>query len=174
MEKLTPAQQKFILHWGEMGVRWGINRTMAQMHALLYLSPAPLNADDICAALGVARSNVSNSLRELQNWGIVKIVHVMGDRRDHFESMKDVWEMFRQVLDERKKREIDPTVEVLRACAEATAQDKDRATHDRLVAMRDFFETMSAWYDQIDALPTPAVIKFVKLGPKVAKWVGLK
>ena len=83
MEKLTPVQQKFILHWGEMGVRWGINRTMAQMHALLYLSPAPLNADDICEALGVARFNVSNSLRELQNWGIVKIVHVMGDRRDH-------------------------------------------------------------------------------------------
>ncbi len=174
MEKITPAQQKFILHWGEMGVRWGINRTMAQMHALLYLSPAPLNADDICAALGVARSNVSNSLRELQNWGIVKIVHVMGDRRDHFETMADVWEMFRQVLDERKKREIDPTVEVLRACAEATAKGKDSTTHDRLVAMRDFFEAMSAWYDQIDQLPTPAVIKFVKLGPKVAKWVGIK
>ena len=174
MEKLTPVQQKFVLHWGEMGVRWGINRTMAQMHALLYLSPAPLNADDICAALGVARSNVSNSLRELQNWGIVKIVHVMGDRRDHFETMADVWEMFRQVLDERKKREIDPTVEVLRACAEATAKDKDSTTHDRLVAMRDFFETMSEWYDQIDALSTPAVIKFVKLGGKVAKWVGTK
>lgn len=170
MEKLTPVQEKFILHWGEMGVRWGINRTMAQMHALLYLSPAPLTAEDICAALGVARSNASNSLRELQNWGIVKIVHVMGDRRDHFESMADVWEMFRQVLDERKKREIDPTVEVLRACAEAA--EKDKFTHERLVAMRDFFETMSAWYDQIDALPTPAVIQFVKMGGKIQKLLG--
>jgi DNA-binding transcriptional regulator GbsR (MarR family) len=172
MEKLTPIQQKFILHWGEMGVRWGINRTMAQMHALLYLSPASLNADDICEALGVARSNVSNSLRELQNWGIVKIVHVIGDRRDHFETMADVWEMFRQVLDERKKREIDPTVKILHECAEATAKDKDKVTHERLVAMRDFFETMSAWYEQIDQLPTPAVIKFVKLGAKLQKLLG--
>src|SRR6185436_2046745 len=150
MKNLTPTQQRFILHWGEMGVRWGINRTMAQIHALLYLSPEPLDAEAICEVLGVARSNVSNNLRELQNWGIVKTVHVMGDRRDHFESMKDVWEMFRQVLDERKKREIDPTVEVLRQCAEDTAKEKDRTTHERLVAMRDFFEAMSAWYDQID------------------------
>jgi DNA-binding transcriptional regulator GbsR (MarR family) len=170
MEKLTSAQEKFILHWGEMGVRWGINRTMAQIHALLYLSPRPLHADELCAALSVARSNVSNSLRELQNWGIVKVVHVLGDRRDHFESMTDVWEMFRQVLDERKKREIDPTVEMLRACAEETG--KDQHTRDRLVAMRDFFETMSAWYDQIDALPTPAVIQFVKMGGKIQKLLG--
>jgi DNA-binding transcriptional regulator GbsR (MarR family) len=174
MTNLTPVQQQFILHWGEMGVRWGINRTMAQIHALLYLSPSPLHAEAIAGTLGVARSNVSNSLRELQNWGIVKIVHVMGDRRDHFETMKDVWEMFRQVLDERKKREIDPTVKMLRECAEQSARDKDRATHERLVAMRDFFETMSTWYEQIDQLPTPAVIKFVKLGGKVGKWVGGK
>src|ERR1043166_687379 len=126
MKNLTTVQQRFILHWGEMGVRWGINRTMAQIHALLYLTPAPLHAETIAETLGVARSNVSNSLRELQNWGIVKIVHVAGDRRDHFESMKDVWEMFRQVLDERKKREIDPTVEVLRQCADAAAKEKDR------------------------------------------------
>src|ERR1041384_1344836 len=145
MDKLTPIQQKFILHWGEMGVRWGINRTMAQIHALLYLSPTPLDAEEITGTLGDARSNVSNSLRELQNWGIVKVVHVMGDRRDHFETMTDVWEMFRQVLDERKKREIDPTVEMLGQCADAAAKEKDSHTHDRLVAMRDFFETMSAW-----------------------------
>src|SRR6188508_2151553 len=130
MKSLTPVQQRFILHWGEMGVRWGINRTMAQIHALLYLSPDPLAADEICEVLAVARSNVSNSLRELQNWGIVKVVHVMGDRRDHFETMKDVWEMFRQVLDERKKREIDPTVEMLRGCAEEAAKDRDKFTHE--------------------------------------------
>ena len=174
MKDITPVQQRFILHWGEMGVRWGINRTMAQIHALLYLSPKPLHAEEICDLLGVARSNVSNSLRELQNWGIVKVVHVMGDRRDHFETMQDVWEMFRQVLDERKKREINPTVKVLRECAEAASVEKDQVTHERLAAMRDFFETMSTWYDQIDELPTPAVIKFVKLGGKVSKWIGAK
>jgi DNA-binding transcriptional regulator GbsR (MarR family) len=173
MKNLTATQERFILHWGEMGVRWGINRTMAQIHALLYLSPKALHAEEICDALGVARSNVSNSLRELQNWGIVKVVHVMGDRRDHFESMQDVWEMFRQVLDERKKREIDPTAEVLRECAEAAAKDRDRVTHERLAAMQEFFETMSCWYEEIDQLPTPAVIKFVKLGSKVRKMFGL-
>jgi DNA-binding transcriptional regulator GbsR (MarR family) len=174
MNKLTPVQQKFILHWGEMGLRWGINRTVAQIHALLYLSPRPLAAEEIAEALGVARSNVSNSLRELQNWGIVKIVHSMGDRRDHFESMKDVWEMFRVVLDERKKREIDPTLEVLRACVEETEKSgvRDEYTRERLAAMREFFETMSAWYEQIDQLPMPAVIKFVKLGEKVRKLFG--
>ena len=106
MPQLSSVQQKFILHWGEMGTRWGINRTVAQIHALLFLSQKPLDAEQIVEVLGVARSNVSNSLKELQGWGIVKRVHVMGDSRDHFESMKDVWEMFRVVLDERKKREI--------------------------------------------------------------------
>src|SRR5262245_23009867 len=107
---LTAAQRKFILHWGEMGTRWGINRTVAQIHALLFISPAPLNADDIIARLEVARSNVSTSLKQLQGWGIVKLVHVAADKRDHFESTKDVWEMFRTVIDERKKRECDPTL----------------------------------------------------------------
>src|SRR5512137_514841 len=122
MTPLSPVQQKFILHWGEMGTRWGINRTVAQIHALLFLSQKPLTAEDIVQVLGVARSNVSNSLKELQGWGIVKRVHVMGDSRDHFECMKDVWEMFRVVLDERKKREIDPTERLLQECiAEANA-----------------------------------------------------
>ena len=103
--QLSPVQQKFILHWGEMGTRWGINRTVAQIHALLYVWPEPLNAEEIAETLSVARSNVSTSLKELQSWRIVKLVHVMGDKRDHFESMKDVWEMFRVVLDERKRRE---------------------------------------------------------------------
>jgi DNA-binding transcriptional regulator GbsR (MarR family) len=174
MAKLTTAQEKFILHWGEMGIRWGINRTVAQVHALLYLAPRPLNAEEICEALGVARSNVSTSLKELQNWGIVKVAHVMGDRRDHFESMKDVWEMFRVVLDERKKREIDPTVEILEACVQEASRPgaMDAYTHGQLVAMRDFFKTMSTWYDHVDALPTPAVIKFIKMGGKIGKLLG--
>src|SRR5256714_10107514 len=124
MTKLSPVQQKFILHWGEMGTRWGINRTVAQIHALLFISPRPLYAEDIAETLGVARSNVSTSLRELQGWGIVKLVHVLGDKRDHFESMKEVWEMFRVVMDERKKREFDPTMRMLRECLDDAARDK--------------------------------------------------
>src|ERR1051325_7771851 len=121
---LSAVEQKFVLHWGEMGARWGINRTVAQIHALLFISPRPLNADDIVDALGVARSNVSTSLKELQGWGIVKLTHVLGDKRDHFESLKDVWELFRIVMDERKKREFDPTMRVLRECIAEAAKDK--------------------------------------------------
>jgi DNA-binding transcriptional regulator GbsR (MarR family) len=173
--QLTPLMQKFILHWGEMGTRWGINRTVAQIHALLFLSPRPLHAEEIAETLGVARSNVSNSLRELQGWGIARVVHVMGDRRDHFESMKDVWEMFRVVLDERKKRETDPTLAMLR---ESVAEAKkpgaaDAYTRQRLSEMLDFFELMTRWYEQTRRMPTPAVLKFVKMGDKVGKLLGI-
>ena len=169
--KLTAVQEKFILHWGEMGARWGINRTVAQVHALLFLSPKPLNAEELTETLSVARSNVSNSIRELQGWGIVKLVHVMGDRRDHFESMKDPWEMFRVVLDERKKREIDPTLVMLRdALAELDAEkQKDAYTAERLRSLQDFFETTSAWYNQVKQWPTAAIVKFILLGYKFLK-----
>ena len=169
--KLTAVQEKFILHWGEMGARWGINRTVAQVHALLFLSPKPLNAEELTETLSVARSNVSNSIRELQGWGIVKLVHVMGDRRDHFESMKDPWEMFRVVLDERKKREIDPTLVMLRdALTELDAEkQKDAYTAERLRSLQDFFETTSAWYNQVKQWPTAAIVKFIRLGDKVLK-----
>lgn len=175
MNTLTPVQQKFILHWGEMGTRWGINRTVAQIHALLYLSPKALNAEEIAETLAVARSNVSNSLKELQGWGIVKLVHVLGDKRDHFESMKDVWEMFRVVLDERKKREIDPTLTMLRECLIELEDEKakDTYTGERIHAMRDFFETTTAWYQQIRTWPTNAVVRFVKLGDKVLRLLGI-
>ena len=175
MNALTPVQQKFILHWGEMGTRWGINRTVAQIHALLYISPRPLHAEEIVEALGVARSNVSTSLKELQGWGIVKMVHVLGDKRDHFESMKDVWEMFRVVLDERKRREIDPTLLMLRECiAEAGAhKDKDAHTRERLQALLDFFETTTAWYAQVRKWPASALARFVKLGDKALKLLNL-
>src|SRR5437870_9237257 len=158
--ELTPLIQKFILHWGEMGTRWGINRTVAQIHALLYLSPKPLTAEEITDLLGVARSNVSNSLKELQGWGIVKRVHVMGDSRDHFESMKDVWEMFRVVPDERKKREIDPTARLLRECITEAGKDKatDEYTQEKLRALADFFDTTTAWYGQIRQWPTGALL----------------
>ena len=172
---LTPVMEKFILHWGEMGARWGINRTVAQIHALLYLSPRPLNAEQIAETLGVARSNVSTSLKELQNWGIVRVAHVMGDRRDHFESMKDVWEMFRVILDERKKRETDPTLHLLRELSAQAGKKGEADAHvrERLVAMRDFFELMTTWYEQIRRMPTPMVIRFVKAGEKVRKLIGM-
>src|SRR5262249_1894239 len=175
MKPLSPVQQKFILHWGEMGIRWGINRTVAQIHALLYLAPRPLNAEEIVATLNVARSNVSTSLKELQGWRIVKLVHVLGDKRDHFESMKDPWEMFRIVLDERKRREIDPTLQMLRECIAEAEKDKatDEYTEERLKALRDFFDTTTAWYLQLRQWPTQAVVKFVKLGDKVSKLLGL-
>jgi len=175
MTKLSSVQQKFILHWGEMGTRWGINRTVAQIHALLYLSPRPLPAEDIAATLAVARSNVSNSLKELQGWGIVKRIHVLGDSRDHFESLKDVWEMFRVVLDERKKREIDPTLRVLGECIDEAERDKetDEYTEQRLRELHQFFATTTAWYVQVRQWPTSAMVKFVKLGDKVLKLLGL-
>ena len=174
MNTLTPVQQKFILHWGEMGTRWGINRTVALVHALLFISPKPLNADDIVETLGVARSNVSTSLKELQSWGIIKLVHTMGEKRDHFESMKDVWELFRVVLNERKRREIDPTTLVLNECIAEAEADKatDIYTQQRLRDLRDFFETTSAWYVQIRQWPTSSIVKFVKLGDKVLKVLG--
>src|SRR5215471_24223 len=176
MSKLNPVQQKFVLHWGEMGTRWGINRTVAQIHALLYLSPEPLHAEEIAETLGVARSNVSTSLKELQGWGIVKLVHVLGDKRDHFESMKDVWEMFRIVLDERKRREIDPTLTMLRECiAEVSdGKDADEYTRERLGRLAEFFESTTAWYNQVRSWPASALPRFVKLGDKIRKLLGGK
>ncbi len=174
MTSLSPVQQKFILHWGEMGTRWGINRTVAQIHALLFICEKPLNAEDIVQTLGVARSNVSSSLRELQGWGIVRRVHVMGDSRDHFESMKDVWDMFRVVMDERKKREFDPTEHLLRECIIEAEQSRetDKYTTQKLRELAEFFETTSAWYGQVRRWPTSAVIRFVKAGDKVRKLLG--
>jgi DNA-binding transcriptional regulator GbsR (MarR family) len=173
--KLSPVQQKFVLHWGEMGARWGINRTVAQIHALLYILPTPLNAEEIAETLAVARSNVSTSLKELQGWRIIKLVHVMGDKRDHFESMKDVWEMFRIVLDERKRREIDPTIALLEECLSDTAKEKDtdKYTAERLRELHRFFETTTAWYVQVARLPASALVKFLKTGDKILKTLGL-
>ena len=175
MRSLSTVQQKFVLHWGEMGLRWGINRTVAQIHALLFMSPEPLNAEQIAATLNVARSNVSTSLKELQGWGIVKLVHVIGDKRDHFQSMKDPWEMFRVVLDERKRREIDPTVRLLRECIAEAERDKatDKYTEQRLRDLADFFDTTTAWYEQIRQWPTAALTRFVRAGDKIRKLLGI-
>lgn len=169
--RLSPVAEKFILHWGEMGTRWGINRTVAQVHALLFLSPEPLNAEEIAQTLSVARSNVSTSLRELQAWRIVREVSVFGDRRQHFESMKDLWEMFRIILEERKRREIDPTIAVLRECVAESGEGNAREAHahKRLSEMLDFFLTASALYDEFKNLPPGATRGIVKVRGRIRK-----
>jgi DNA-binding transcriptional regulator GbsR (MarR family) len=170
---LAPVEEKFILHWGEMGTKWGINRTVAQVHALLYLAAKPLPADEISTTLSVARSNVSTSLRELQGWGIVRVVHVLGDRRDHFETLKDVWEIFRIVAEERKKREIDPTLRVLAECVhEAQSGQGDARTKERLEAMLEFLTAMSGLFEEILRMPTGALKSVVKLRGKVVTILG--
>ena len=164
------VERRFILHWGEMGARWGINRTVAQTHALLYLSPRPMHAEEIASTLAVARSNVSNSLRELQGWGLVKIAHVLGDRRDHFESLKDVWKMFEIVVAERKRREVDPTVEFLLeldACDSGTPYTKARVKE-----ILQFFESMTGFYEEVQRLPTGALPALVKLRGKIRKLLA--
>ena len=172
--KLTPIMRKYILHWGEMGSRWGMNRTVAQIHALLYLAPAPLPAEEMAETLSVARSNVSASLKELQNWGIVRMTHVMGDRRDHFEAVKDNWEMLIVIIEERKRREIDPTLAMLNECVEQAEKDKvtDPEIKGRIKDMLEFTETLNSWSEQMKKLPKPTLIKLMKMGAKVAKFVS--
>jgi DNA-binding transcriptional regulator GbsR (MarR family) len=176
MNEESPFATNFILHWGEMGTKWGVNRTVAQIHALLFISEEPLNAEDICKRLGVARSNVSNSLKELQNWGIVNVVHLSGDRRDHFESVKDVYELFRIIVTERKKREIDPTLRNLRKSAEEAGQandPNDSYAKGQLEELLRFFEMISDFYNQMDKMPTKSAVKMIGMGDKIAKTLGV-
>lgn len=170
---LSPAVQKYVLHWGEMGTRWGTNRTVAQIQALLYLSPTPLRADEIVDLLSVARSNVSTSIRELQSYGLVKMTHVLGDRRDYFESIYDVWDLFRAIIEQRKQRELNPTLSMLRNCAAEVDKEMqtDSLTKDRIKNMLKFFETTSDWYEQIQDLPTPTLQKIMKLGRGITKMI---
>ncbi len=171
---LSSTEQKYILHWGEMGTRWGVNRTVAQIHALLFLANAPLNAEQIVETLGVARSNVSNSLKELQSWGLVKVTHVLGDRRDHFVALQDVWEIFRTIVEERKRREIDPTLTVLRQCAIEAEGDKgmEDATRQRMAQVLEFLEMLTDSYDDYKHLPPATLKRFINMGGKVAKLLG--
>jgi DNA-binding transcriptional regulator GbsR (MarR family) len=171
---LSPIDQRFVLHWGEMGTRWGINRTVAQVHALLFLSPKPLPAEEIANTLTVARSNVSTSLRELQGWGIVRVVHALGDRRDHFESLKDVWEIFRIVAEERKRREIDPTLRVLEECVGElkSAGAASAYTRERLEEMLEFLTTTSALFEEIVRLPPAKLKGIARLRGKLSLMFG--
>jgi len=171
--KLSPAVEKYVLHWGEMGTRWGTNRTVAQIQALLYLSPRPLSADEIVDSLSIARSNVSTSVRELQSYGLVKMTHMLGDRRDYFESPSDVWELFRVIIEQRKQRELNPTLSMLRTCAVEVADDKetDEVTKQRIRNMLQFVETTNDWYEQIQEIPTSTLQKIMKLGAKITGFL---
>ena len=172
--KLTPVMQKFILHWGEMGTRWGVNRSVAQVHALLFLADKPVHADDIVETLGIARSNVSTSLKELQGWGLVSLSHVLGDRRDHFVAEGDLWTILTIIVEERKRREIDPTLSMLRKCAIEAADDPETPADvkAKIDGMLEFMETLASWYDQIRGVPKPTLVKLMKLGAKVARFVS--
>lgn len=172
--KLTPVMEKYVLHWGEMGTRWGVNRSIAQIHALLYLSPQPLTAEEIADTLSIARSNVSTSLKELQGFGLVRMTHLLGDRRDHFESIKDNWEMLTLIVEERKRREVDPTLALLRECVAEAEADKstDPEVKARIERMLTFVDTLSTWYEQVKALPRPTLVALMKMGSKVARFVA--
>ena len=170
--KLNPVSERFIVHWGEMGSKWGVNRTVSQIHALLYLAGKPLPADEIADTLGVARSNVSNSLKELQNWKLIKVVHQMGDRRDHFETSTDVWELFRIVVQQRKEREFDPTIGVLRECLDSPDISKeDKATRQRIQDTLGLMESLSSWGNEMLRLEPSTLMKVMKLGAKIQSLI---
>jgi DNA-binding transcriptional regulator GbsR (MarR family) len=156
-----------------MGTRWGVNRSVAQVHALLYLSPKPIPADEIVETLSIARSNVSTSLKELQGWGLVQLTHILGDRRDHFESKKDLWDLLMIIVEERKRREIDPTLTMLRECVSEAKEDKeiDPEIRKRIQTTLEFVESMTNWYDQVKRIPKPTLVALVKLGDKIVRFI---
>jgi len=169
--KLTPVMEKYILHWGEMGTRWGVNRTVAQIHALLFLATEPLNAGDIAETLSVARSNVSTSIKELQSWNLVKTVHLLGDRRDHFETLHDPWDLFDVIMEGRKRRELDPTLTLLRECVLEGETDRETPAEvkRRIEAVMKFLETLDRWHSQIRGVPRPVLLKLIKMGARVQR-----
>ena len=166
--ELSDLARQFILHWGEMGTQWGINRTVSQIHALLYFIGRPLNAEQIAGTLQVARSNVSNSLKELQNWNLVHITHLMGDRRDFFATSLNVWQLFFTVINERKQREFDPTVNFLKKYLdENTFSDKELEAKKRVEEMLNLMQTLSIWGDEMLKLKPETLTKIMKYGAKI-------
>jgi DNA-binding transcriptional regulator GbsR (MarR family) len=166
---LAPAIERFVLHWGDMGGQWGVNRSISQIHALLYLSERPLMAEEIAETLGLARSNVSNSLKELLSWNLIRRVPVRGDRREHFEAETDVWEMFIRIAAGRKEREIDPAIAALKFCL--SAADGDPKVHPvarkRLKDMLDFVATMEMWHTQMLTVPKSKLAALIRLGARI-------
>jgi DNA-binding transcriptional regulator GbsR (MarR family) len=170
--KLTPVSERFILHWGEMGSRWGVNRTVAQIHALLFLAGQPLAADEIAETLGVARSNVSTSLKELQAWKLARVVHTLGDRRDHFETSTDIWELFKLIVEGRRQREIDPTLTVLRDCLMSPELEQEpQQSAERIRETLQFMETLTAWTDEMLRLKPETLMRTLEIGAKISRTV---
>lgn len=171
--QITPLMEKYILHWGEMGTRWGVNRTVSQIHALLYLVPDPLNAEEISSLLSVARSNVSTSLKELQSWDLVQVSNVLGDRKDRFTVKGDTWEMLLTIIEGRKRREIDPILSMLRQCELEMEADKEtpESVKEKIRTMSAFVSTLTGWYEQVSALPKGTLVTLMNMGAKVAKFI---
>lgn len=170
--ELKPIAERFVLHWGEMGSRWGVNRTVAQIHALLYLAGRPMDAEEITSTLGVARSNVSNSLKELQSWNLVRIIHLKGDRRDHFETSTDVWELFKLIVAGRRQREIDPTVLALRECLDNPAiEDEHEGTRQRIEETLKFIEIMGTLADEMLRLKPETLMKTLGVSARISQVV---
>ncbi len=174
-EHLPDAVQRFVLHWGDLGGQWGVNRSVSQIHALLYLAERPLTAEDVASALGLARSNVSTSLKELTAWNLVRRVPIKGDRREHFEAVTDLWEMLLRISAMRKEREIDPAIAALRACV--TDADADPSMHPvaarRLKEMLSFVETLDHWYAQMLKVPRPQIAALIRLGTRIVNYLPL-
>ena len=170
--KLNPTTEQFILHWGEMGSQWGVNRTMSQIHALLYIIGKPLNAEEITETLSVARSNVSTSLKELQNWGLVQKVSILGDRRDHFTTDTDVWELARVIVVERQRRELDPTVQFLQSLIDSPEfAQENKEVQKRICETQEFVSTLTSWSTEMLKLPTSTLKKVLKLGASIKKML---
>jgi DNA-binding transcriptional regulator GbsR (MarR family) len=164
---LTPLQQEFVLHFGEMGSRWGINRTVGQIYALLFLSRDPLNAEQITDGLGISRSNTSMGLKELQSWSLVRLKHFPGDRRDYFTTPEDLWEIVRILVAERKKREIDPTLTKLREL-EMQGPAGDNYAEARIAELRELIEMTTGFYDEMQKLETARLVKLMTMGQRIA------
>ena len=174
MVNLSPLAQKFILHFGEMGSRWGINRTVGQIYALLYVSNRALNADEIAEHLEFSRSNVSMGLKELQSWRLVKLLHQPNDRREYFEPPKDVWDIFKALLEERRRREVEPTLSMLRdAMLESASTAEDRYAQERMREMYELIELSSSWFDDVQRLSPDTLASLMKMGSTVKKLLDV-
>ena len=175
MDALTPLSQRFILHFGEMGSRWGINRTVGQIYALLYIQGKALNADEIAESLSFSRSNVSMGLKELQSWRLVKLLHRPGDRREYFEPPKDIWDIFKALLEERRRREIEPTLSMLRdALLENPGNYSDKIAQQRMREMYDLIELSSSWFEDVQRLSPETLASLMKMGSKVKKLLDVR
>ena len=174
-ENLPTLNRQFVAHFGEMGSRWGINRTVGQIYALLFISAKPLNADDITEALEFSRSNVSMGLKELQSWRLVQLRHQPGDRREYFEAPADVWEIFRVLAEERRRREIEPTLSMLRmALLETPATDAERHAQAQMKDMHELIDRLMTWFDDVQKLAPETAMQLMGMGATVTKVLEFK